>query len=227
MSDGRTQVADQIPAVIGRYQITGSLGYGAMGAVYKAFDPLIKRTLAIKTVRLDIPRSSPQYCSFIERFQHEAQISGTLSHPGIVTLFDLGEDNGAPYFAMEFVDGRTIAEILAEGTRFKPEKVIGLVSQVAAALDYAHSRGVVHRDIKPANLILYEGDKVKVTDFGIAKLADADITHAGALLGTPSYMSPGQAMGEKLDGRSDIFSLGVVAFEMLSGYQPFPGPNVT
>ena len=105
MSDGRRQVADAVPAAIGRYQITGSLGYGAMGAVYKAFDPLIKRTLAIKTVRLDIPRSSPQYRSFIERFQHEAQISGTLSHPGIVTLFDLGEENGLPYFAMEFVDG--------------------------------------------------------------------------------------------------------------------------
>jgi len=227
MSDGRRQVVDQIPASIGRYQITGSLGYGAMGAVYKAFDPLIKRPLAIKTVRLDIPRSSPQYRSFIERFQHEAQISGTLSHPGIVTLFDLGEESGLPYFAMEFVDGRTVAEVLAEGERFKPEKVIGLVSQVAAALDYAHSRGVVHRDIKPANLILYDADKIKVTDFGIAKLADADITHAGALLGTPSYMSPEQAMGEKLDGRSDIFSLGVVAFEMLSGQQPFPGPNVT
>ena len=227
MTDFKKNAADQVPASIGRYQITGNLGYGAMGAVYKAFDPLIKRQLAIKTVRLDIPRSSPQYRAFIDRFQHEAQISGTLSHPGIVTLFDLGEENGEPFFAMEFVDGRTIAEVLAAGTRFKPEKVIGLVSQVAAALDYAHSRGVVHRDIKPANLILYDGDKVKVTDFGIAKLQDADITHSGALLGTPSYMSPEQAMGEKLDGRSDIFSLGVVAFEMLSGQQPFPGPNVT
>ena len=132
-----------------------------------------------------------------------------------------------PFLAMEFVDGKTIAALLEEGTRFKPEKVIGLVSQVAAALDYAHSRGVIHRDIKPSNLILHEEDKVKVTDFGIAKLADAEITHAGALLGTPSYMSPEQAMGEKLDGRSDIFSLGVVAFEMLSGEQPFPGANVT
>jgi serine/threonine-protein kinase len=227
MSDVRNKPADPVPTTIGRYQITGSLGFGAMGAVYKAFDPLIRRPLAIKTVRVDIPRSSPQYRSFLDRFQHEAQISGTLSHPGIVTLFDLGEDRGDPFFAMEFVDGRTIADILAEGERFKPERVIGLVSQVAAALDYAHSRGVIHRDIKPANLILYDGDKVKITDFGIAKLADADITHAGALLGTPSYMSPEQAMGEKLDGRSDIFSLGVVAFEMLSGQQPFPGPNVT
>jgi len=227
MSDGSIQVTDQIPARIGRYQITGSLGFGAMGAVYKAFDPLIKRSLAVKTIRLDIPRSSPQYSSFIERFHHEAQISGTLSHPGIVTLFDLGEENGLPYFAMEFVDGRTIAQLIEAGERFKPEKVVGLVSQLAAALDYAHSRGVVHRDIKPGNLMLYDGDKIKITDFGIAKLAHADLTHGGALVGTPSYMSPEQAMGEKLDGRSDIFSLGVVAFEMLSGLQPFPGPNVT
>jgi serine/threonine-protein kinase len=227
MSDERTATRDEIPATIGRYQIAGSLGFGAMGAVYKAFDPLIKRTLAIKTIRLDIPRNSPQHRAFIERFYQEARISGTLSHPSIVTLFDIGEENGLPFLAMEFVDGQTIAAVLDEGVRFKPERVIALVSQVAAALDYAHSRGVVHRDIKPSNLILSDGDKVKVTDFGIAKLVDSEITHAGALLGTPSYMSPEQAMGEKLDGRSDIFSLGVCAFEMLSGQQPFPGANVT
>ena len=227
MSDERIQAAGEVPSAIGRYQITGTLGFGAMGAVYRAFDPLIKRTLAIKTIRLDIPRQSPQHQAFIQRFYQEARISGTLSHPSIVTLFDVGEENGIPFLAMEFVDGKTIGTLLEEGTRFKPEKVIALVSQVAAALDYAHSRGVVHRDIKPSNLIVHEADKVKVTDFGIAKLADSEITHAGALLGTPSYMSPEQAMGEKLDGRSDIFSLGVVAFEMLSGQQPFPGANVT
>jgi TonB family protein len=227
MSDEKMQAAGEVPSTIGRYQITGTLGFGAMGAVYRAFDPLIKRTLAIKTIRLDIPRQSPQHHAFIERFQQEARISGTLSHPSIVTLFDIGEENGVPFLAMEIVDGKTIAALLEEGARFKPEKVIALVSQVAAALDYAHSRGVVHRDIKPSNLIVHEADKVKVTDFGIAKLADSEITHAGALLGTPSYMSPEQAMGEKLDGRSDIFSLGVVAFEMLSGQQPFPGANVT
>jgi eukaryotic-like serine/threonine-protein kinase len=218
---------NDLPSSIGRYQITGALGIGAMGAVYKAFDPLIKRTLAIKTIRLDIPRQSKQYATFIERFYREARISGTLSHPNIVTLFDIGEEGGSPFLAMEYVDGATIASAIEAGTRFKPEKVIGLVSQVAAALDYAHSRGVVHRDIKPSNLIVFDDDKVKVTDFGIAKLADAEITHAGVLLGTPSYMSPEQAMGEKLDGRSDIFSLGVCAFEMLSGLQPFPGANVT
>ncbi len=226
MSD-ETSPDHRVPTTIGRYQITGTLGTGAMGAVYKAFDPLIKRTLAIKTIRVDIPRQSPQYRTFIERFYQEARISGTLSHPNIVTLFDIGEEGGLPFLAIEFIDGRTIASYIEEGVRFKPERVIGLVSQVAAALDYAHSKGVVHRDIKPSNLMIHDGDRVKVTDFGIAKMANAEITHAGALLGTPSYMSPEQAMGERLDGRSDIFSLGVCAFEMLSGLQPFPGANVT
>jgi TonB family protein len=218
---------ERLPQTIGRYQVQGSVGFGAMGAVYKAFDPLIKRTLAIKTIRLDIPRQSPQYKSFLDRFYHEARISGTLSHPNIVTLFDIGEEQEIPYLAMEYVEGETIASMLERGVKFDPERVIGLVSQMAAAIDYAHSRGVIHRDIKPSNLILAEGDRVKVTDFGIAKLADAEMTQSGALLGTPSYMSPEQAMGDKLDGRSDIFSLGICAFEMLSGEQPFPGNNVT
>jgi TonB family protein len=219
--------AEQMPATIGRYQVQESIGFGAMGAVYKAFDPLIKRTLAIKTIRLDIPRQSPQYRSFIERFYHEARISGTLSHPNIVTLFDIGEEGGIPYLAMEFVEGETISSVIERGVRFPPERVIALVSQVASAVDYAHSKGVIHRDIKPSNLILFDAERVKVTDFGIAKLVDAEMTQSGTLLGTPSYMSPEQAMGERLDGRSDIFSLGVCAFEMLSGEQPFPGANVT
>ena len=225
--DDNGRLSDQMPQTIGRYQVLDSIGYGAMGAVYKAFDPLIKRTLAIKTIRLDIPRQSPQYRSFIDRFYHEARISGTLSHPNIVTLFDIGEESGLPYLAMEFVEGETISSIVERGERFPPEKVIALVSQIASAVDYAHSKGVIHRDIKPSNLILYESERVKVTDFGIAKLVDAEMTQSGTLLGTPSYMSPEQAMGDKLDGRSDIFSLGVCAFEMLSGEQPFPGNNVT
>ena len=219
--------SEKMPATIGRYQIQESVGFGAMGAVYKAFDPLIKRTLAIKTIRLDIPKQSAQYQSFIERFYHEARISGTLSHPHIVTLFDIGEEHGIPYLAMEYVPGDTVSALLEKGPRFAPERVVSVVSQVASAVDYAHGRGVVHRDIKPSNIILHEGDKVKVTDFGIAKLANADMTQSGTLLGTPSYMSPEQAMGEKVDGRSDIFSLGVCAYEMLSSRQPFPGSNVT
>ncbi len=223
----KTTLSEQMPSSIGRYQVQESIGFGAMGAVYKAFDPLIKRTLAIKTIRLDIPRNSPQYKSFIERFYHEARISGTLSHPNIVTLFDIGEEGGVPYLAMEYVEGETISSLVERGVKFPPEKVVSLVSQVASAVDYAHSKGVIHRDIKPSNMILSEGDRVKVTDFGIAKLVDSEMTQSGTLLGTPSYMSPEQAMGEKLDGRSDIFSLGVCAFEMLSGEQPFPGANVT
>ena len=225
--DEKAAHTDGMPESIGRYKVLEGIGYGAMGAVYKAFDPLIKRTLAIKTIRLDIPRQSPQYRSFIDRFYHEARISGTLSHSNIVTLFDIGEENGIPYLAMEFVDGQTVAALVESGHRFKPEKVISLASQIASAIDYAHGKGVIHRDIKPSNLILHEDDRVKVTDFGIAKLADAEMTQSGTLLGTPSYMSPEQAMGDKLDGRSDIFSLGVCCFEMLSGEQPFPGTNVT
>ena len=225
--DEKALNTEGLPESIGRYKVLEVSGFGAMGAVYKAFDPVIKRTLAIKTIRLDIPRQSPQYKSFIDRFYHEARISGTLSHSNIVTIFDIGEENGVPYLAMEFVDGQTVYALIEKGHRFKPEKVISLASQIASALDYAHGKGVIHRDIKPHNLILHEEDRVKVTDFGIAKLADADMTQSGTLLGTPSYMSPEQAMGDKLDGRSDIFSLGVCCFEMLSGEQPFPGTNVT
>jgi serine/threonine-protein kinase len=216
-----------IPEKIDRYEILEPIGFGAMGAVYKAFDPIIKRPVAVKTIRLDIPPGSPDHRAFLERFTQEARTAGRLSHPNVVTLYDVGHtEENLPWLAMEYVDGHTVAELL-QGERLKPEVVIGLVSQIASAIDYAHAEGVVHRDIKPSNVIVYSGEKVKVTDFGIAKLMDADATHSGLMMGTPSYMSPEQAMGEDLDGRTDIFSLGVVAFEMLSGRQPFPGNNVT
>jgi TonB family protein len=219
---------DEIPRQIGRYQIIDLVGFGAMGAVYKAFDPLIKRTVAIKAIRLDVPPQSPQYHSFIDRFYHEARVSGTLSHSNIITLFDIGEtEERVPFLAMEYVEGETVSDLLSRGVHFRPEQVIGLVSQMASAIDYAHEKNVVHRDIKPSNILIHDGEKVKITDFGIAKLVDSELTQGGTLLGTPSYMSPEQAMGEKVDGRADIFSLGVVAFEMLSGEQPFPGNNVT
>ncbi len=219
---------DEIPKQVGRYIIEESVGYGAMGAVYRARDPLISRTVAIKTIRLDVPPASPQYQSFLQRFYTEAKVSGTLSHPNIVTLYDIGEsEDRVPFLAMEYIDGETVAEMLDSGEQLKPEQVVGLVSQMAAAVDYAHGKGVIHRDIKPSNIIVFDGEKVKITDFGIAKLMDAEGTQTASLLGTPSYMSPEQAMGENLDGRTDIFSLGVVAFEMLSGQQPFPGNNVT
>ena len=216
----------KIPDKIGRYDIEGRLGSGAMGAVYKGFDPLIKRTLAIKTIRLDIPREGDEYATFLERFYQEARISGTLSHPNIVTLYDIGEENGVPFLALEFVDGESVEARLDRGETFRPEHALGVISQLASAIDYAHEKGIIHRDIKPANLLIFDDDRIKVTDFGITKLADSEITKVGQLLGTPSYMSPEQALGEAL-GRSDLFSLGVCAFEMLSGEQPFPGDNVT
>jgi serine/threonine-protein kinase len=222
-----TQQGGEIPQKIDRYEIIAPIGYGAMGAVYKAFDPIIKRLVAVKTLRLDAPPSSPDYRAFLDRFTTEARTAGRLSHPNIVTVYDVGHtEERIPWLAMEYVDGQTVAELL-QGEKLTPEVVIGLVSQIASALDYAHGEGVVHRDIKPSNVIVYAGEKVKVTDFGIAKLMDADATHSGLMMGTPSYMSPEQAMGEDLDGSTDIFSLGVVAFEMLSGQQPFPGNNVT
>ena len=222
-----TEARGEIPTKIDRYEIIDAIGYGAMGAVYKAFDPIIKRPVAVKTLRLDVPPQSPDYKAFLERFTTEARTAGRLSHPNIVTLYDVGHTaEQIPWLAMEFVDGQTAAHLL-EGERLEAEVVVGLVSQIASAIDYAHSEGVVHRDIKPSNVIVFGGEKVKVTDFGIAKLMGADVTHSGLMMGTPSYMSPEQAMGEDLDGRTDIFSLGVVAFEMLSGQQPFPGNNVT
>ena len=151
MSDERTATRGEIPATIGRYQIARALGFGAMGAVYKAFDPLIKRTLAIKTIRLDIPRNSPHYRAFIERFYHEARISGTLSHPNIVTLFDIGEENGLPFLAMEFVDGETLAELIDEGMRFKPERVIvlGARSLPRSTTPTARRRPPRHQTVEP------------------------------------------------------------------------------
>ena len=217
----------EIPKKIDRYEIIEAVGYGAMGAVYRAFDPLIKRPVAVKTLRLDVPPQSPDYKAFLDRFATEARTAGRLSHPNIITLYDVGHtEDQVPWLAMEFVEGQTVAELL-EGERLRSEVVVSLVSQIAAAIDYAHTAGVIHRDIKPSNVIVFGGEKVKVTDFGIAKLMGPDATHSGLMLGTPSYMSPEQAMGDELDGRTDIFSLGVVAFEMLSGQQPFPGNNVT
>ncbi|HSF16865.1 MAG TPA: TonB family protein [Vicinamibacteria bacterium] len=217
----------EIPKRIDRYEILEAIGFGAMGAVYKAFDPIIKRPVAVKTLRLDVPPGSQDHRDFLERFSTEAKTAGRLSHSNIVTLYDVGHiQDQIPWLAMEYVEGQTVAAIL-ESQRLKPELVIGLVSQIASALDYAHREGVVHRDIKPSNVIVHGGEKVKVTDFGIASFVNAERNHSGFTMGTPSYMSPEQAMGEDLDGKTDIFSLGVVAFEMLSGQQPFPGNNVT
>lgn len=205
---------------VGRYQIIEELGRGAMGIVYRGFDPMIGRTVAIKTVQLDA--GDPE---LLKRFRREAQSAGVLSHPNIVTVYDAGEDQGLFYIAMELVEGETLQKMLLRGP-IPVEQAIPLVEQIAAALDHAHGHNIVHRDVKPANIVV-SGAQVKVMDFGIAKLTGSTMTSTGQVLGTPSYMSPEAVKGLSVDGRSDIFSLGVILYEMLTGMKPFAGDNVT
>jgi len=231
------------PPKIGRFLIEETLGYGASGAVYKAFDPVLNRPVAIKTLRFESAGSDEsRFQGFIQRFLNEAQVVGTLSHPNIVTLFDAGEtDEQTPFLAMEFADGETFAARLESGGAFPASEALHYLIQIASALDYAHEKGVLHRDVKPSNLICHEGSSVKITDFGIARLMSLEgeggtlppgqipsrLTSPGGLLGSPSYMSPEQAQGEPVDARSDVFSLGVVAYEMLTSRLPFEGSTIT
>ncbi|MBI4458908.1 MAG: protein kinase [Acidobacteria bacterium] len=207
------------PNTLGRYQIESELGRGAMGIVYRGYDPTIGRAVAIKTILLET--SNPDS---MRRLRREAQAAGILSHPNIVTVYDAGEENGLFYLAMEMVEGETLHQRLTRGP-MRVEEAILIVEQVGAALDYAHSRKIIHRDIKPANIMLTEG-RAKVMDFGIAKAAGAGITTTGELLGTPSYMSPELIQGKGADQRSDLFSLGAMLYEMLTGAKPFMGDNI-
>jgi serine/threonine-protein kinase len=208
-----------LPTQVGRYQIIEELGRGAMGVVYRGFDPTIGRTVAIKTVQLDA--GDPE---LVMRFRREVQAAGVLSHPNIVTIYDAGEDQGLFYIAMELVEGETLQKMLAQGP-LPVEQAIALAEQIAAALDHAHGHYVVHRDVKPANIIV-SGGHVKVMDFGIAKVTASTLTGTGQLLGTPSYMSPETVKGQGVDGRSDLFSLGIILYEMLTGTKPFLGDNL-
>jgi predicted Ser/Thr protein kinase len=209
---------------IGRYDITGELGKGAMGVVYKATDPNIGRTVAIKTTRLDAHGLDTE--DLLRRFRNEARAAGTLNHPNIVTIYDAGEQDGVFYIAMEYLEGETLHGMLSQHRSLPVEKVIDIVRQVCAGLDYAHAHGVIHRDVKPANIMLGASGAVKVMDFGIAK-AGGTVTATGQVLGTPNYMSPEQVKGKPIDGRSDLFSVGVLLYEMLTGEKPFDGQNVT
>jgi serine/threonine protein kinase len=211
---------------IGRYQVVRELGRGAMGIVFEARDPLIDRTVAVKTIRLDTLGDASEADGLQERLFREARSAGALSHPGIVVVHDLGRHEDMAYIAMERVDGPTLEHVLATGGLPKREDTLNILRQTATALDYAHSRGVVHRDIKPGNLMLDragpKGPIVKITDFGIAKIASTQqLTRTGTVMGTPSYMSPEQITAQPLDGRADQFSLAVIAFEMLAGARPF------
>jgi serine/threonine protein kinase len=209
----------------GRYEILTELGRGAMGVVYKARDPKINRVVAVKTVSLE-GQPQEEEREYRERFFREAEAAGRLSHPGIVTIFDVGEEpeTRAPYIVMEFVGGQSLDKMLAAGDHKLPlETALQLTLELAEALDCAHGQGVVHRDLKPANILITEDGRAKIADFGIAKLNLANLTLGGRVLGTPAYMSPEQLNGETVDGRSDLFSLGVVLYTVLTGYRPFQG----
>jgi CHASE2 domain-containing sensor protein/tRNA A-37 threonylcarbamoyl transferase component Bud32 len=212
---------------LGRYEVSGELGRGAMGIVYKGEDPKIHRTVAIKTVRLS-DFDEDMVGEMKERFFREAESAGLLTHPNIVTIYDAGEEHDLAFIAMEFLKGNDLEQYTKKGSLMPVRDTLAVVAQVADALDYAHSKGIVHRDIKPANIMqLSETHEIKVTDFGIARIASSSKTKTGVILGTPSYMSPEQVAGKKVDGRSDIFSLGVVLFEMLAGEKPFAGEDMT
>jgi hypothetical protein len=211
-------MADGGKRTIGRFELESELGRGAMGVVWKAVDPLIGRPVAIKTVEAEHFDFDPDAR---ERFLREARAAGRLSHPNIVTIFDAGTSGEDAYIVMELIGGRTLSEMIATGNRFPAFTVADIGAQIAEALDYAHSHGVVHRDIKPANIMLTSGGLVKITDFGVARLEDASRTRVGTVLGSPRYMSPEQVRGQQVDGRSDIYSLGVLLYELVTGVCPF------
>ena len=222
-------MATLLPPSLGRYEVLEELGKGAMGVVYLARDPLIGRLVALKTFRAAQAMHGSELLEYRARFMREAQSAGILSHPNIVTIHDVVDsaEGGLTFIAMEYVRGTNLKELLLRGQALSLDQVVRITSQVADGLDYAHGKGVIHRDIKPANIIIDPQGQVKITDFGIARLETSDLTHEGQLLGTPNYMAPERILGHKVDLRTDIFSLGVVVYEMLTRQKPFQGENLT
>jgi serine/threonine-protein kinase len=212
---------------IGRYEILGELGKGSMGLVYQALDPKLNRRLAIKTIRFSDEFDTDIIQDIKSRFFREAEIAGRLTHPSIVTIYDVGEEGDLTYMAMEFLEGEDLTQFIAKSHLLPIREVFEIVKKIAEALEFAHKAGVIHRDIKPANIMLLKGGGIKVTDFGIAKAISSSRTKTGVILGTPNYMSPEQIMGQKIDARSDIFSLGVLFFQLLTGETPFKGDNLS
>ena len=210
---------------LGRYEVLGELGQGAMGVVYKAKDPLIDRVVAIKTINLGLALDEKE--EYEGRFYQEAKAAGRLNHPNIVTIYDVGKSADVAYIAMEFLEGRELRDIMNDGGKLPVDQVLDIVAQVALGLAYAHEHEIVHRDVKPSNIMVVRDGHVKITDFGIARMASSAVrTQTGMVLGSPKYMSPEQVMGKNIDQRSDIFSLGVMLYEMLTGQAPFNGENV-
>ena len=215
--------AADMPQQLGRYKIVRELGKGAMGVVYEGLDPNIGRRVAIKTARRDVLDASAHADEMMERFLREARAAGALNHPNIITIYDADEQEGIAYIAMEFLEGGDLRDVIEKKRQLEPEAIVDLGAAVCDALASAHDRGVVHRDIKPANIMMPSNAPVKVADFGIAHMSDSTLTQEGALIGTPFYMSPEQFMGKKVDGRSDLFSVAVMLYELVTGEKPFTG----
>ena len=208
--------------MLGKYELRQVLGKGAMGTVYEGFDPVIARRVAIKTVRLPDPEDVEAQ-EELARFKREAQAAGRLTHPNIVGVFDYGETPEIAYIVMEFVDGTTLKRVVDKKERFELTEIVRIMEALMAGLQFSHERGVVHRDIKPANVMLTKAGEVKIADFGIARIESSSMTQAGTMLGTPSYMSPEQFMGQTVDSRTDIYSSGVMLYQLLTGEKPFEG----
>jgi len=216
-----------MPEQIGRYKIVAELGKGAMGVVYKAQDPAIGRFIAIKSIRLDALTEPAERQRLRDRLFREAQSAGILSHPNIVTIYDIAEEDGMAYIFMELVNGPSLEALLKAHQPPDGETLMSILRQVAAALDYAHKKGIIHRDIKPANIMVHEDGTAKITDFGVAKIVSQQMTQAGTILGTPSYMAPEQIQGATVNGQTDQFALAVIAYEILTGEKPFAGEHLT
>jgi serine/threonine protein kinase len=212
---------------IGKYRVLGILGKGGMGIVYKGLDPDIEREVAIKTIRFDTSPDGPVKEEMLSRVIREAKAAGRLNHPNIITIYDVIRERDLTYIVMHYVEGQTLQTLIESGKVFSPREVIGVLKPVAEALDYAHQNGIVHRDIKPANILIETSGKPFLADFGVARMETSTMTGPGTTIGTLSYMSPEQVMGKSIDGRADIFALGVILFELLAGQKPFPGDNLS
>jgi serine/threonine-protein kinase len=210
------------PTQLGKYAVSEVLGKGAMGVVYKGFDPHIRRTVALKTIRKELIDEG-EGATLLARFRNEAQAAGRLSHPGIVAVYEWGEAGELAFLAMEYVQGNSLREYFNRGTKFGGPDVVSVMAQLLDALHYAHEQGVWHRDIKPANIIIMNNGKLKIADFGIARIDTSNLTQTGAVMGTPGYMAPEQYTGLPVDWRADVFSAGVVMYQLLTGSHPFIG----